>query len=49
MGTNGASELERDILQFCRGELAHHKVPAAIRFVPGLDVSDSGKMVRRHA
>ncbi len=41
--------LQRDILQFCRGELALHKVPAAINFVPSLDVSDSGKMVRGHA
>jgi acyl-coenzyme A synthetase/AMP-(fatty) acid ligase len=41
--------LQRDILKFCRGELALHKVPAAINFVPSLDVADSGKMVRRHA
>jgi acyl-coenzyme A synthetase/AMP-(fatty) acid ligase len=41
--------LQRDILKFCRGELALHKVPAAINFVPSLDVSDSGKMVRCHA
>ena len=41
--------LQRDILEFCRGELALHKVPAAINFVPSLDVADSGKMVRGHA
>jgi acyl-coenzyme A synthetase/AMP-(fatty) acid ligase len=41
--------LQRDILHFCRGELAHHKVPAAINFVLSLDVADSGKMVRGHA
>lgn len=41
--------LQRDILEFCRGELARHKVPAAINFVPSLDVADSGKMVRGHA
>ena len=44
-----APVLQRDILQFCRGELALHKVPAAINFVPSLDVADSGKMVRGHA
>jgi acyl-coenzyme A synthetase/AMP-(fatty) acid ligase len=49
--TNAGSTpaLQRDILQFCRCELALHKVPAAINFVPSLDVSDSGKMVRDHA
>jgi acyl-coenzyme A synthetase/AMP-(fatty) acid ligase len=41
--------LQRDILEFCRGELALHKVPAAINFVPNLDVASSGKMVRGHA
>jgi acyl-coenzyme A synthetase/AMP-(fatty) acid ligase len=41
--------LQRDILEFCRCELALHKVPAAINFVPSLNVADSGKMVRRHA
>jgi acyl-coenzyme A synthetase/AMP-(fatty) acid ligase len=47
---NGSTPaLQRDILQFCRAELALHKVPAAINFVPILAVSDSGKMVRSHA
>jgi len=40
---------QRDILQFCRGELDAHKVPALLRFVLSLDVSESGKMVRRDA
>jgi len=44
-----APMLQREILEFCRGELALHKVPAAINFVPSLDVADSGKMVRGHA
>lgn len=48
--SNGsAPALQSDILQFCRAELALHKVPAAINFVPSLAVSDSGKMVRSHA
>jgi acyl-coenzyme A synthetase/AMP-(fatty) acid ligase len=38
--------LQRDILHFCRGELAPYKVPATLRFVPSLTVSTSGKMVR---
>jgi acyl-coenzyme A synthetase/AMP-(fatty) acid ligase len=47
---NGSTPLlQRDILDFCRSELALHKVPAAINFVPSLDVADSGKMVRSHA
>jgi len=44
-----ASTLQQDILHFCRGELAPHKVPATINFVPSLDLAGSGKMVRRHA
>jgi acyl-coenzyme A synthetase/AMP-(fatty) acid ligase len=46
---NGASTIQSDILHFCRGELALHKVPATINFVPSLDLTGSGKMVRRHA
>ena len=41
-----ASALQSDILQFCRGELARHKVPASINFVPALAVAESGKLVR---
>ena len=41
--------LQRDILQFCRVELAPYKVPAIIHIVPNLDVSTAGKMVRRNA
>jgi acyl-coenzyme A synthetase/AMP-(fatty) acid ligase len=39
--------LQRDILQFCRGELAPHMVPTAINIVPVLAVGESGKLVRR--
>jgi len=46
---NGAHELQSDILQFCREELALHKVPAAINFVPALAVAETGKLIRRHA
>jgi acyl-coenzyme A synthetase/AMP-(fatty) acid ligase len=46
---NGASEQQRDILQFCRAELDPHKVPTAINIVPMLTIGESGKLVRRHA
>ena len=38
--------VEREILAICRSELPPHKVPAMIRFVPSLDVSATGKLVR---
>jgi acyl-coenzyme A synthetase/AMP-(fatty) acid ligase len=41
--------LQRDILQFCRRELAQHKVPAMINFVPMLAMSETGKLIRPHA
>jgi len=42
----GTRTLQKEILQFCRGELAQHKVPAAINFVTALTVSESGKLIR---
>jgi acyl-coenzyme A synthetase/AMP-(fatty) acid ligase len=42
-------ELQQSIKQFCREELAPHKVPAAISFVPALAIAATGKLVRRHA
>ncbi len=44
-----ARELQQTIKQFCRESLAPHKVPAAISFVPALAISETGKLVRRHA
>jgi acyl-coenzyme A synthetase/AMP-(fatty) acid ligase len=46
---SNVSLLQGEILQFCRGELAQHKVPAAINFVPNLAVAESGKLIRPHA
>lgn len=46
---DGTTTIERNIMQFCRGELALHKVPASINFVPALAVAETGKLVRRHA
>jgi acyl-coenzyme A synthetase/AMP-(fatty) acid ligase len=43
---DAARALQKEILQFCRGELAQHKVPAAINFVAALTVSESGKLIR---
>jgi len=43
------ADLKREILEACRDSLPQHKVPASIRFVPSLDVSATGKMVRQHA
>jgi acyl-coenzyme A synthetase/AMP-(fatty) acid ligase len=40
-------ELQSDILRFCRKELPSHKVPAAIKIVPALQVSDTGKLTRK--
>jgi acyl-coenzyme A synthetase/AMP-(fatty) acid ligase len=48
-GNDRAAELKREILQVCRDSLAQHKVPAAIRFVPSLDVAATGKLARHHA
>jgi acyl-coenzyme A synthetase/AMP-(fatty) acid ligase len=44
-----ARALQLTIKQFCRESLAPHKVPAAISFVPTLAISETGKLVRRHA
>lgn len=44
-----ARALQHTIKQFCRESLAPHKVPAAISFVPELAISETGKLVRRHA
>lgn len=39
--------LKRELLASCQHLLAPHKVPAAIRIVPSLDVAPSGKIARR--
>lgn len=49
--TNGTSkrthqELQSEIVQLCRKELRSHKVPAAIKFVSGLQVGETGKLTR---
>lgn len=41
-----AEELSRELIESCRRSLPAHKVPTLIRFVPALEVSPSGKLVR---
>jgi acyl-CoA synthetase (AMP-forming)/AMP-acid ligase II len=43
---NGAARTEREIIALCLQNVAPHKVPAMIRFVPSLNVSESGKLLR---
>jgi acyl-coenzyme A synthetase/AMP-(fatty) acid ligase len=42
------AQTEKEILMLCRQDLAPHKVPVFIRFVPALNVTDSGKLARPH-
>ena len=41
--------IRQEILQACRAALPGYKVPALIRFLPSLEMSASGKLVRPHA
>jgi acyl-coenzyme A synthetase/AMP-(fatty) acid ligase len=47
-GSDNAA-LQRQILEACQRALAAHKVPAAIRIVPSLEVMPSGKVARPDA
>jgi acyl-coenzyme A synthetase/AMP-(fatty) acid ligase len=40
------AQTEREIIALCRENVAPYKVPAMIRFVPSLAVSESGKLLR---
>lgn len=42
-------EIREQIMNECRAQLAAHKVPAVIRFVPTLDVTPAGKLARTDA
>jgi acyl-CoA synthetase (AMP-forming)/AMP-acid ligase II len=46
---DAAHALQTDIREFCRAHLPPHKVPAAIRIVPCLEIAPSGKLVRLSA
>ncbi len=43
------SGLEQELLRYCRQVLPTYKVPATIRVVASLDLSQSGKLSRSHA
>ena len=42
-----ADGMKAEILELCRGRLDRHKVPAMLRFVPSLPLTEAGKL-RRH-
>jgi acyl-coenzyme A synthetase/AMP-(fatty) acid ligase len=44
-----ADSVKRDLLNACRASLAAHKVPAMLRFVPALELTAGGKLVRPDA
>jgi acyl-CoA synthetase (AMP-forming)/AMP-acid ligase II len=50
-GASGNTDdvLRHEITGMCRSALPPHKVPAVLRFVPALEMSASGKLVRPHA
>jgi acyl-CoA synthetase (AMP-forming)/AMP-acid ligase II len=49
-GERPAEELlRREILETCRLNLAPYKIPAMVRFVDTLEISESGKLVRPNA
>ena len=43
---DAAAKIKSDLLSACRSTLAAHKVPAQLRFVPALELSGAGKLVR---
>ena len=43
---DAAARIQREIVQTCREHVADYKVPALVRFVPSLPVSESGKLLR---
>ncbi|MBV9563023.1 MAG: long-chain fatty acid--CoA ligase [Bradyrhizobium sp.] len=47
--SRGDADVRVEIIARCRSELAAHKVPAVIRFVPSLDVTPAGKLARADA
>ncbi|PIE53756.1 MAG: long-chain fatty acid--CoA ligase [Dethiosulfovibrio peptidovorans] len=43
----GASPTTRELISFCKGKLAHYKIPRRFDFVEELPLSPSGKILRR--
>jgi acyl-coenzyme A synthetase/AMP-(fatty) acid ligase len=48
-GSDRNDEIRARIMADCRAQLAAHKVPAVIRFVPSLDLTAAGKLARNDA
>jgi acyl-coenzyme A synthetase/AMP-(fatty) acid ligase len=46
---DAADSLKEELLEACRKNLAKHKVPALLRFVPNLELTAAGKLVRPNA
>lgn len=46
LDAQAAERIKGDLLGACRRTLAAHKVPAQLRFVPALELSAAGKLVR---
>jgi acyl-coenzyme A synthetase/AMP-(fatty) acid ligase len=46
---SAAELVKNDLLNACRRTLAAHKVPALLRFVPALELTAAGKLVRPNA
>jgi acyl-coenzyme A synthetase/AMP-(fatty) acid ligase len=44
--TDAAQTLRQELLEHCRRSLPAHKVPTAVRFVPSLELTAAGKLVR---
>ncbi len=49
LGETGGAALSGELLAACRRQLAAHKVPNLLRFVPALELTAAGKLVRPHA
>ncbi|HWO03911.1 MAG TPA: hypothetical protein VNQ54_03925 [Methylomirabilota bacterium] len=47
MRRTGATTTERELVEWCRAEMAVYKAPRAVRFVPALPKTGSGKIVKR--
>jgi acyl-coenzyme A synthetase/AMP-(fatty) acid ligase len=46
---DGAERIKAELLNGCRRQLPAHKVPATLRFVPALELTAGGKLVRPNA
>jgi len=44
-----SAQLKRELIEACRAALPAHKVPSALRFVPALELTAAGKLVRPSA